>query len=392
MKKILLGIAIGIFLTVSTTVYASDSIQALLFPAKIKINGQEKKLDSEYQILNVNGHAYVPIRYVAENIGINIGYDDNSRTIFIAYGNTAIQDKSNNNVYVSDLIATSYDKYLDSTKVTGHLSLNTKEPSYVNAVLEFYDAANTLMGTATIQDDFQSGTNNIDIRSGEKDLTNFSSVMLKVKDVHPAMKSYVTSLFEAAKLQDQPQIQKVIDSIPTTNNEFLLLDFMKWSVPYTNEEREYILPSILKQNVNVNVQDKTNGYTALLYASIFSTNLITPLINAGADVEIKGNDGSTALLMIASKPLPDLVKLLLDKGSDPNVIGFRGYTPLLTALRPMFANYTTNTIITVKYLLDAGANVDVKEINGSTPLQIVDSAPVQIKSQLQSLLLEYGAK
>ncbi|KRE57451.1 stalk domain-containing protein [Paenibacillus sp. Soil750] len=72
MKKFILGLLIGIGLAMTTAVFASESIQALLFPAKIKINGQEKKLDSEYQILNVNGHAYVPIRYVAENLGVSM--------------------------------------------------------------------------------------------------------------------------------------------------------------------------------------------------------------------------------------------------------------------------------------------------------------------------------
>ncbi|UUZ83513.1 hypothetical protein LJK88_06540 [Paenibacillus sp. P26] len=313
MKKFLFGICVGIVLTLSTAAYASDSIQALLFPAKIKINGQDKKLDSEYQILNVNGHAYVPIRYVAENTDINIGYDDDTQTILLAYGNKSIKDMNNNDVSVSDLIATSYDKNIISTKVTGHLSLNTNEAKYVNASIEFYDTENKLLGTVTIDDDFKPGMNLFDVQSSNN-LTSFSSIKLKVRDVHPALKSTVSSLFDAAKSQDSERVQKILDSVPTVADDVLLLDFMKWSVPYSNELRSLILPSILKKTPNVNIQEKANGYTALMYASSFAIEQIKPLIESGADVKIKANDGTTALLLLTSKRAPDLVKLLLDKG------------------------------------------------------------------------------
>jgi hypothetical protein len=50
MKKFLLGLTCGITLTATTAVYASDSIQAYLFPAKIEINGQSKELVWRYDI------------------------------------------------------------------------------------------------------------------------------------------------------------------------------------------------------------------------------------------------------------------------------------------------------------------------------------------------------
>ncbi|MBD0379920.1 ankyrin repeat domain-containing protein [Paenibacillus sedimenti] len=395
MKKVLFGMAIGIMITLSTATYAADSIQALLFPAKIKINGTEKQLDSEYQILNVNGHAYVPIRYVAENTGINIGYDDNTQTISLAFGNPPIQDKNNTIVSVSNLIATTYDKYLDSTKVTGHLTLNTSEPEYVNADLEFYDISNKLLGTVKIDGDFNPGINKLDTRSSS-DVTNFSNVLLKVQDTHPAMKSHVKSLFEAAMQQDSTQIERIINTLTAKEKEFLLLDFIKWSSPYNNDLRSYILPYILKQNVNVNLQDKASGKTALIYSSDYAIDLINPLIDAGADVKIKAKDGTTALILLASKGRPDLVKLLLDKGADPNGVGINGYTPLLSALRPMFGHYTSDTVKTVEYLLNAGANVDVRlpeGPEGQTPLMIIKviSEP-DISAEIKKMLIEHGAK
>ncbi|HWO95590.1 stalk domain-containing protein [Paenibacillus ehimensis] len=387
MKKILLGMIIGTLLTVSTTLYASSSIQAIIFPAKIKVNGQEKHLDDGYQILNVNGHAYVPIRYVAENTGINVGYDDVSQTIYLAYGNTSIQDNAKSSISIGDLILTA-DKLTETTKVSGHLDLKEDAARYVHATLTFMDHSQNVIGVVTLSNDFQPGLNTFEVR-GAKDFTGYSSVNLKVNDIHPAMKSLVESLFAAAKEKNQTKIKSIVDSIPPENKGLALLDFMKWSVPFDSSGRDEILPYLISKNDYINAQDKASGFTALMYASSYSINSIKPLIDAGADVKIKANDGTTALLLLASKNKPDLVKLYLDRGADPNVSGTNGYYPLLAALRPMFANYTEDTVTTIKYLIEAGAKTDIKDPEGNTLMEIIDDIPnAEVVSQLKALLGE----
>ncbi|UKS28559.1 copper amine oxidase N-terminal domain-containing protein [Paenibacillus sp. HWE-109] len=84
MKKFVLGLICGIGLTATTAVYASDTIQAYLFPAKFVFNGETKELDTnENIVLNHNGHAYVPVRFVAENMGKIVKYEYETKTIFI---------------------------------------------------------------------------------------------------------------------------------------------------------------------------------------------------------------------------------------------------------------------------------------------------------------------
>jgi hypothetical protein len=51
-----------------------NAIQAYLFPAKIEINGQSKELPSEYKVLNYNGHAYVPIRFIGVSLVLGVRY------------------------------------------------------------------------------------------------------------------------------------------------------------------------------------------------------------------------------------------------------------------------------------------------------------------------------
>ncbi|MDQ0877504.1 hypothetical protein QFZ77_006163 [Paenibacillus sp. V4I3] len=84
MKKFILGLTCGIILTASTAAYASDTIQAYLFPATFEFNGLSKQLDTnEYVVLNHNGHAYVPVRFVAESMGKIVKYEDDTKIISI---------------------------------------------------------------------------------------------------------------------------------------------------------------------------------------------------------------------------------------------------------------------------------------------------------------------
>lgn len=85
MKKFILGFSCGIALTATTAVYASDTVQAIFFPVKYVFNGQNKELNSEYTTLNYHGHAYVPVRFVVENMGGEIRYDESSKNILINY-------------------------------------------------------------------------------------------------------------------------------------------------------------------------------------------------------------------------------------------------------------------------------------------------------------------
>ncbi|TXK75475.1 stalk domain-containing protein [Paenibacillus sp. N3.4] len=83
MKKLIFGVVCGIALTATTAVYAADTIQAYLFPVTFEVNGQNKEVGSEYTLLNYNGHSYVPVRFVAESLGLGIKYLDKNKVISI---------------------------------------------------------------------------------------------------------------------------------------------------------------------------------------------------------------------------------------------------------------------------------------------------------------------
>jgi hypothetical protein len=189
LKKFILGLTIGIAVSVSSVVYAADTIQAYLFKAHFYINGQIAKMDNEYATLNYNGHVYVPIRYVAENLGAYVEYDDSNQGITINHFPTNkifLTDIKIPNVHVGNISA-----HLDggATVIEGLMSVDSNQDITANHDLKFnlnfYDKENMLLGT------FSWGSGNKQISNGEiryfvdsvpGNVTNYEKIILKVTD------------------------------------------------------------------------------------------------------------------------------------------------------------------------------------------------------------------
>ena len=95
-------------------------------------------------------------------------------------------------------------------------------------------------------------------------------------------------------------------------------------------------------------------------------NIVKLLIDKGADVNAKTDDGMTALIVAAENGQADVAKLLIDKGADINVknpetdsLNNLGFTPL------MYAAFWGRMDI-VKLLLDKGADLNAKDFKGNT--------------------------
>lgn len=90
-KKFMLGIIFGLCLSLGSVVYASDSIQSILVNVNILFNGIRKDVGSEYSVMNFQGHIYVPIRFIAENMNSTIDYDDRKKEIRIEQNSVKIE-------------------------------------------------------------------------------------------------------------------------------------------------------------------------------------------------------------------------------------------------------------------------------------------------------------
>ena len=84
-KGAAMGFVAGALCMVSVTAFAaySDVTVKLFNDVTFKFDGVAKASPSDQPVLNYNGYAYVPIRYVSDNLGATINYDIATRVIDI---------------------------------------------------------------------------------------------------------------------------------------------------------------------------------------------------------------------------------------------------------------------------------------------------------------------
>lgn len=174
MRKFLIGVVFGACLSTATIVSASTTIEAVLFPTNFEFNGITKQLDDEYVVMNYNGHAYVPIRFIIENMDANIRYEEASQKIIVKYGHLDIVDPEEKSVRIGNLILT---KDGANTKVTGQLQMDFN--GHLGANLSFYDDNGEKLGFVVFNQRYPKGIQSFEL-TGKGDFTNYSTVKLNV--------------------------------------------------------------------------------------------------------------------------------------------------------------------------------------------------------------------
>ena len=154
-----------------------------------------------------------------------------------------------------------------------------------------------------------------------------------------------------------------------------------------------IIWTLVEAGADVKAQDG-EGTTPLHYAARYSANpaIIEALLGAGADAKAQDGEGAIPLLLAvqynenlaivqlllesvrsveaslllllaaASNPNPEIITLLLDAGADVNVRNEDGTTPLHYA-----AGLSDNPGAIIQILLDAGADGAARNLEGNTP-------------------------
>jgi ankyrin repeat protein len=176
---------------------------------------------------------------------------------------------------------------------------------------------------------------------------------------------------------------------------------------------------LLNAGADVNAGD-TNGNTALMKGASrynYRVNDATKLlVDNGADVNPKNKAGSTALMLGVSNCGVGFVELLLEKGADVNAKTPDGRTALIEAasripqpatwperiwykLWSLFPGkisrvplYTTCGLEMMKLLLKKEVDVNAKDVNGATALNLVRKIDSEEARGIAALLKAKGAK
>jgi ankyrin repeat protein len=111
---------------------------------------------------------------------------------------------------------------------------------------------------------------------------------------------------------------------------------------------------LLAKGANPNVAGP-DGTTAVMYAAANNDpELVRALIKAGANVKLKNEFGTSALTEAAIIGSTPIIEALLKAGADPNTRNPEGETPLMVVAR-------TGKVEAARRLLDAGADVNARE-------------------------------
>lgn len=232
MKKIILGVGLGFVFAFSTGAFASDAIHALLFPASFEINGTNHALNNDYKVLNVDGHAYVPIRFVAENLGATIDYDSESQKIIVKNKSLDLKDPAYQDISVGNLILTSAGT---NTKVTGQLKMEGvgSSKNMIGANLSFYNDNSKKIGEAVINGDDFGVDSQTFVSEGAGDFRAYSTVNLHIGAVnHHIIPEAPSIVYENTKYHFTLQLPKrwegKFDVVNTVNEEsnMDLIDFI----------------------------------------------------------------------------------------------------------------------------------------------------------------------
>jgi ankyrin repeat protein len=112
--------------------------------------------------------------------------------------------------------------------------------------------------------------------------------------------------------------------------------------------------ALLERGGDVDVRG-ADGTTALMWAAYYGdVDLVERLIAAGADVSARNEFGSSALAQAAMQGNAPIIDALLKAGADPNEANPEGERPLMVVAR-------TGHVEAARLLLDAGADVNAKE-------------------------------
>ncbi len=128
------------------------------------------------------------------------------------------------------------------------------------------------------------------------------------------------------------------------------------------EEHIEVAKQLIEAGANLDIKDN-NKDTALIRAVIRGhIEIVKCIVGAGANLDIQNEKGKTAIHLAIEKGCTDIEKNLMLAGDD--FLDKEGYKEYLVKNQKKY-------IEILKYLINVGAKLNIKDINGNTALMLL---------------------
>lgn len=154
----------------------------------------------------------------------------------------------------------------------------------------------------------------------------------------------------------------------------MLLEFIKKAASVINGSPD----------VDVNATNELGNTLLIDAASMNNTVIVDALLKRGADPDIIGFCGSTALTYAVKENNPSMMLLLISHGANVNGVGDK-----LIFMRPLCQAALANAGEAARVLIDHGADLDCLDSQVKTPLM---TAAENNALEVAGLLIQAGAK
>ena len=155
-------------------------------------------------------------------------------------------------------------------------------------------------------------------------------------------------------------------------------------------QNQMLVDTLLGMGANANANDHRGDPLIITAMSVGSAPATMALINAGANPNARDTTGKSVLSYAVYLKQPEIIAALVAKGADVNAPSETGDGG--NPAPPIFMAIKTGNLALVQQLIAAGANVNVLDGQGSTPLhRAVLVQPAEYATSLVTTLLRAGA-